>query len=1189
MPDCPSDADLSGFLNDSLPPERVAGVSTHVDGCPDCQNRLDKLTQDANSAVARYKELSSGSLPALVTASSPDAGTLIIGGAQPGAVNSSAKLIGLPRVPGFDVVEEIGRGGMGVVYKARHRRLNRLCALKMILAGGAADARTVQRFLYEAEILGRVQHPQVVQVFEVDTYQGPSGVPIPYLAMELLEGGSLGKRIREGALPPRAAAELIEGLARAVHTAHLQGVVHRDLKPGNILFPESGVKNQESSVNTQKIDVEQKNSSNSASSPTLPSQHHLSPKVTDFGLAKFIEAGADLTGSGQVVGTPHYMAPEQAAGSKQIGPQADVYALGAILFECLTGRPPFIGAEPMSVLLKVVNEAPPDVRSLRPEVARDLAAVVARCLEKEPRRRYQSATELADDLRRFLENRPTVARPLRRRERLWLWAKRNPAVAGLGVTLAAVVFVAFAAITWLWIKAEDTADNERHAKILSVFAEERAKKKAEEAKAALEESQKQQMIADRRQAELEFERGMTSCEQARVREGLRSFVRAVELAEKTGADDLARVARINLAAWPRELPPPRQPFPHTDQPRLAAFHPNGKQIVTAGRGSEVHLWDIATGQKVRTYKPGAIHVPFLNSVLEPVYWSVAVSPDGKTIAAGASDGRITVWNTDSAEPRMIFKATEKLNVPAPGPLSFKRGDNDVWWVDFAPDGTLWASDGLTGVKRWNLAGTKPTQLVRLTPKPGPRVGLVNVLVVSRNGKRVYTGDRAGIIREWDVEKGIETGILDASGWVQDIALSPDEQRLAATGPEGIVREFDLRTRRRILEISLDGAYGNGVAFTPKQPFLITSDGDGNVRFWHRDTGQPIGIQMRFSGEVTRMRCRPNSDQFAVPAGNAIYLSDVPDPAGNLISPGHGIRVRGLDVSPKGDRIAVSDDHILEVFDTRGKQLHIAREPGLDPLCIRIDPTERWVYRGTRDGFDRLALPAGVQAEPGASIGLSRVQRIDFARGGVIVMGTVLVVRYDPVRLEQLAASRPDPSVSSGMDLSTITVRPDGGEVLVACGSRVVFLNSETLEPSRKGWIAGDGILDAKYTPDGTKVLIARRDNRAQLLDATTGEAVIRSMPHSGAAVTSVAVSPDGKTLLTGSRDDTARFWDATSGLPLGPPLRHLGPVTHVLYDPNGKHVITGTGTGHVMLWDIPPAPATGSLEQLREDIRKRSE
>jgi eukaryotic-like serine/threonine-protein kinase len=1168
MAECPSDADLAGFLNDTLAPDRLAGLTAHVDGCPSCQTRLDKLTHDANGAVARYKELSSASHSGMGTKlSAPEAHTLVLDGK---ATHSGPRLTGLPQVPGFDVVEEIGRGGMGVVYKARHRRLNRLCALKMILAGGAADARTVQRFLFEAEILGRVQHSQVVQVFEVDTYQGPSGVPIPYLAMELLEGGSLSRRIKAAALPPQAAAGLIEGIARALHTAHLQGVIHRDLKPGNILFPVFG----------GQWSVDRKEP---AAPSSLPTDHSplpiASPKVTDFGLAKFTETGGNLTGSGQVVGTPHYMSPEQAAGSKQIGPQADVYSLGAILFECLTGRPPFIGEEPISVLLKVVNESPPDVRTLCPAVSRDLAAVVARCLEKEPRRRYASAEELADDLHRFQENLPTIARPLRRRERLWLLMKRNPVVSVLTIALVVVLMVAFAAIIMLWMRAEQTAQDERHSNELARLSEGRAMQAMEKSNDSLAEANRQKINADRRQAELEFGRAMSTCEEGRVHDGLRQFVRVVDLAEQTGAADLARVARMNLAAWPRELSPQHRAFLHREQPRLAAFHPDGKQMVTVGRNGEAFLWDIATGEKVRTYKSsGTFRPTIVSTELEVTYWSVAISPDGNTIAAGGSDGKISVWNTDSPALRVAFDA-----VPM---------QDDVWSVGFAPDGTLWAADGKGGVKQWNLATRpRPTMLVHLEPPPIPKVGIVNVIAVSSDGSRVYTGDRRGIVREWDTKKRIESHRWETNGWVQDLAISADGTHLASTGPPGDVSVIDLRGNKPPLIIGLGGAYGNGVAFAPKRPFVVASDGDGNVRFWHRDTGQPIGIPIRFSGEVTRMRFCPNTDQFAVPAGNAVYLCALPDPPGDLVSAGHGIRIRGLDFSPTGNQLAIADDSFFEVFDLpSSKRIQAVFTNGADPRAISFDPdpARSQVYRGNRDTFDRIDVPKGANVQGVLNIRLGQIARFDYLPGdkGLLALGTSLLARYNRSTLEFEKVIDRKKLVPDGIELHVMAARRDGGEILLGYGNKVAFLSPETLEPIREGWSVGDDLLDAKYTPDGSKVFIARRDNVAELVDARTGVSVMRPMPHSR-VIAAVAVSPDGKTLLTGSRDGTARFWDAASGLPIGSPLRHLGPVTHVVYSPMGDHVATGTGTGHVMLWDVPPPAATGSCDELRAEIKKR--
>ena len=1183
MPDCPEDTDLAGFLNDSLGADRLALVSGHVDGCPLCQARLDRLTEQASGAVARYKELSSGVLPDARSggvASAPEDATLIVGGKP-----APSGFIGVPRVPGFEVAGEIGRGGMGVVYKARHRRLNRLVALKMILAGASADPRVVQRFLFEGEVLARVQHPQVVQVFEVDTYEGPNRVPIPYLAMELLEGGSLSRKLRaanEGTAPrltPREAAELLEGIARAVHAAHIQGVVHRDLKPGNILFASAdfGTPNPDLKTGTgDKHTV----AASGASRPTLRTPNFALPKVTDFGLAKFTQdSGADLTQTGQIVGTPHYMAPEQAAGARQIGPAVDVYALGAILFECLAGRPPFIGTEPMSVMLKVVNELPPDVRSFRPEVPRDLAAVTMKCLGKDPARRYVSAEALADDLRRFLDDRPTKARPVTNFERLWLSVKRNPSVAGLLAVLALVLCTAFVTFGVMWVRAEKKADDEKGLKQLAEGATKRAKD-------AMVETQ-------RREAQLVFRRAVDWCEEGRLDEGLELFVQAAELAVELGDENLERVVRINLAAWARDLPLPAQRLKHTEQPRLAAYHPDGKHIVTAGRGRELYLWDIATRKRVRTYKPAFLLGRNLFGIAPRLitYWTVAISPDGRTIAAGGTDAALTLWETSLDRPVEEVPPIDTFAADDADVRKLQDNNVSLWTMAFSTDQVLWTGDGANGLRRWDLTDPRKPVAKRIVPKTGPSEATLQIMTASPDGRRLYTGDRAGRVREWDATTGVELRSWPIKGWITDIALAPDGKRVAATGPEGFVRVIDLVTNREVLELSLMGAYGNGVAFALKQPFLVASDGDGNVRFWHRDTGQPIGIPLRFHGEVTRMRFRPGSDEFAVPAGDSVYLCTAPDPPADLISAGRGVRVRGLDFSPAGDRLAVADDRTLDLFDARTrKRVPLALNHGSDALTIRFDTNaaRSRVLRGTRNGFDWFTVPDGTKTEPTASLGLGRVHRLEPLRDGtgVVVMGSTVVARYDSSSLlKRPIIKRPTPNLPAGVDLSTIAVRPDGGEVFVTFGDSAVVMAGDTLEPLRE-WAIGDEILDARYTPNGERILIGMRASVAELRDAKTGARVGPQMPHAR-AVAGVAVSPNGAVLVTASRDGTARFWDGATNLPLGTPLRHEGPVTHVAFAPNGEHIATGTGTGHVTLWDAPPRPLKGTLEELRARFGKK--
>jgi serine/threonine protein kinase len=324
----------------------------------------------------------------------------------------------LPEVAGYEVLGLLGRGGMGVVYQARQLALDRTVALKMVLNGLQAGPRDLARFRAEAEALARLQHPNIVQIYDVGETAGR-----PYFVFEFVAGGSLAQHLQGKPQPVRPAAQLVETLARAVHAAHTSGVIHRDLKPANILL------------------MDERGGARSPSGNLLPFASRLAslvPKITDFGLAK--RAGGDgeapdLRGptlTGEIVGTPNYMAPEQAMVPRQpVGPAADVYALGAILYELLTGRPPFMGETPLATVLQVLHNEPVSVTNLRPNVPRDLETICLKCLRKEPRQRYGSALELAEDLQRFLRDEPIRARPVRTVEKLWRWVRRHPAPAGL--------------------------------------------------------------------------------------------------------------------------------------------------------------------------------------------------------------------------------------------------------------------------------------------------------------------------------------------------------------------------------------------------------------------------------------------------------------------------------------------------------------------------------------------------------------------------------------------------------------------------------------------------------------------------------------------------------------------------------------------------------------------------------------
>jgi serine/threonine-protein kinase len=449
---------LRAFASGRLGDEELGAISSHLDACPACRSLVDGFfAEDPLLGQLQAAAPPAGSVPedeeqrrraarALRRTLSrardssghppPSAGPGGEGAAPPPGLDGTAARPGPtpgpesskggepdgpapPRQVGeYDLLSEAGRGGMGVVYKARHRRLHRLAAVKMLLSGPFASPKQKQRFRLEAELAARVRHPNVVQVYEAGTHDGQ-----PYLAMEWVEGGTLAERLCGAPWPPAQVAPLVEAVARGVHAAHRQGVIHRDLKPGNVLLAACGFAGAKPQAAT--------------------------PKIADFSLARTLQAEPDLTGAGLVVGTPEYMAPEQAAGDgTRVGPAVDIYALGVVLYELLTGRPPFWGGSATEVLRASSLAEPARPRCVEPRVPRDLEAIALKCLRKEPARRYASAEELAEDLRRYREGRPVAARPPRAAARAARRGRRPLRPASLLAALAALVVTAFLLVTW---------------------------------------------------------------------------------------------------------------------------------------------------------------------------------------------------------------------------------------------------------------------------------------------------------------------------------------------------------------------------------------------------------------------------------------------------------------------------------------------------------------------------------------------------------------------------------------------------------------------------------------------------------------------------------------------------------------------------------------------------------------------
>ena len=437
MTRCPSEDTLAGLLADALSTDERDAVVQHVEDCALCRQELARLSEISDAATWQCAEHLSPCDKAeedvvrrLKLVRRSPAPIAVRPGGNPNRKPWHGKLAAaatidfeIPSVPGYEIIEILGRGGMGIVFKARQIALQRIVALKMLQNLGRAGEKVTARFRAEADAIARLQHPNIVQIYDVGEVAGR-----PYFVLEYVAGGNLAQHLSGTPQSARMASEFIEVLARAVQAAHANGVVHRDLKPANILL----VPAHEGAAGA--VDITRSPNALVADGSLLKAI----PKIVDFGLAKMVNRDLDaqrlgnLTVTGDLVGTPSYMAPEQATQSgAPVGPAADVYALGAIFYELLTGRPPFKGETILDTVLQVLHSEPVPVTSLQPNVPRDLETICVKCLRKEPHHRYSSASELAEDIQRFLRGEPIKAPPRGTVEKTWRWICDHPVPSGL--------------------------------------------------------------------------------------------------------------------------------------------------------------------------------------------------------------------------------------------------------------------------------------------------------------------------------------------------------------------------------------------------------------------------------------------------------------------------------------------------------------------------------------------------------------------------------------------------------------------------------------------------------------------------------------------------------------------------------------------------------------------------------------
>jgi WD40 repeat protein/tRNA A-37 threonylcarbamoyl transferase component Bud32 len=1003
----------------------------------------------------------------------------------------------------YELLGLVARGGMGAVYKARQTKLHRTVALKMILAGRFASDEEVRRFYHEAQAVAQLDHPGIVPVYEVGEHQGQH-----YYSMGFVEGGNLEARVREGPLPPPQAAALVERVAEAVAYAHERGIVHRDLKPANVLLDRDG-----------------------------------QPRVTDFGLARQLGADGRLTVSGQVMGTPNFMPPEQATGSADVGPAADVYALGALLYYLLTARPPFHAATAVDTLRQVVEQEPVAPRQLNAVVDRDLETICLCCLHKEPGRRYAGARELADDLARFRRGEPIRARPVGRLERLRRWRRRNPAVAALLAALFTVLVAGLALVSWQWGEAvsqrrraeEKTQDEARARAEAERYAAEAAQKTHDEARARVQ--------AERYAAGLLLERGQGLCRQGEYAGGLLWLARGLEIVPDEDGE-LRDSFRTLLGGWSTRLCPCRLVLDHPGGVKAADLSADGRLVATAS-GDTAQVWDANSGQPVG---PPLRHAPRIRAV--------ALSPDGRLLLTGGDNNVARLWET--ATGRAVG-----------GPLTH---GGRVEHVAFSPDGKVALSAAKDGTARlWDTAtGAALGQ-------PMAHTDAVRAVAFSPDGLAA-TGSNDATARLWDVPSGRPHGDpLRHEGAVRGLAFSPDGRQLLTGSNDKTARLWDVGTGKALAVLRHAKAVP-GVTFRPDGQAVATGSEDFTAREWDARTGQPLGPPIRHDDEVSRVAYGPDGRLLLTAMwAQRVFLWE----AGSDRPAFAPLRQRGdltaVMLSRDGNTVLTAgDDHTARLWRVPHllRPVSFPRQPG--PVLVTAfgpDGTallaaggkQAWLYRAATGEVIAGPLDHDAAVISGAVSPDGRTLLTGDYGGSAWL--------WDAATGRRLAGPfrHPDP-------VWAVAFRPDGQAFATGSGHSVERDGHMVGTGEARVWDIATGaviqsaprhardVIAVAFTPDGRTLVTAGKDKTARFWDAATGAAVGEVIRHDG-WVGALALSPDGRALLTGSDDTTARLWSVPDGAPLTAPLRHTRPVKAVGISPDGRLLLTTSEDATAQLWE----------------------